>query len=230
MRHVIIMLIALAVPALTHATTLKVPSQYPTIQQAIDAAVNGDTVLVAPGTYVENIDFKGKNVVLTSESGPDVTMIDGQKLDSVVTVMNGEDHSTVVEGFTIANGYGKYYDGCSGWRYYGGGIFCASGSGLTVKGNKIVGNGANTGGGIYQGIGAKDPVIINNIISDNYANNNQTGSAMGGGACLITRTGTAVVVGNVFSGNHCSSSFLYSTAAGVYIDCPNVYLINNTIV
>ncbi len=79
MRYAIIILIVLAVPALAHSATLKVPSQYPSIQAAIDVAVNGDTVLVAPGTYVENIDFMGKSITVKSEQGPDVTTIDGNQ-------------------------------------------------------------------------------------------------------------------------------------------------------
>ena len=49
--------------------TIHVPAQYSTIQQGIDAATLGDTVLVAPGTYVENIDFIGKGITVGSE-GP----------------------------------------------------------------------------------------------------------------------------------------------------------------
>ena len=60
-----------------HASIIEVPADYPTIQQAIDASMSADLVLVAPGTYVENIDFKGKNIQLISTDGPAVTVIDG---------------------------------------------------------------------------------------------------------------------------------------------------------
>ena len=58
------------------ATTLKVPSQYSTIQAAIDASSNGDTVLVAAGTYTEKVLIDGKNISLISENGRDSTIID----------------------------------------------------------------------------------------------------------------------------------------------------------
>ena len=53
--------------------TINVPADHATIQSAIDAANNGDSILVAPGTYVENINFKGKDITVTSSDGPEVT-------------------------------------------------------------------------------------------------------------------------------------------------------------
>ncbi len=86
------------------ATLRRVPFDYPSIQEGIDASIEGDTVFVSPGTYYENIDFRGVNVYLLSQSGPEVTVIDGSDTGSVIRVMYGEDTTSVIDGFTITNG------------------------------------------------------------------------------------------------------------------------------
>src|SRR6266481_2840663 len=70
--------------------TINVPTNQPTIQAAINAANNGDTVLVAPGTSTENINFNGKAITVTSSGGPSVSIIDGGAKGSVVTFFSGE--------------------------------------------------------------------------------------------------------------------------------------------
>jgi hypothetical protein len=86
--------------------TFRVPSEQPTIQSAINVATDGDRVLVAPGTYFENINFGGKAITVTSESGPQVTFIDGGSADSVVTFLSGEGRNSVINGFSLQNGRG----------------------------------------------------------------------------------------------------------------------------
>jgi len=95
MRSLFITAIVLAFPVIAMSATIHVPVDQPTIQAGIDAAFDGDTVLVAPGTYVENIDFKGKGVTLESVEGPHYTVIDGGSpsnpdYGSVVTFDSGE--------------------------------------------------------------------------------------------------------------------------------------------
>lgn len=84
---------------------LRVPSEYAAIQAAIDAATDGDSVLVASGTYVEQIDFRGKAITVESEEGSEVTTIDGNEQGPVVTFENGEDWKSVLRGFKITNGW-----------------------------------------------------------------------------------------------------------------------------
>ena len=171
--------------------TLKVPGQYPTIQQAIDAAVKGDVVQVDPGTYVENIDFKGKEIKVESTGGPVVTVIDGGQAGSVVTFQSLETSGTVLDGFTITNGtgtpghYGTYRCGC--------GIYCL-GSAPVIRNNIITKNLAPPfplgalGIGVYcEQSGAH--IYENEIVENGNPLNNQ--SHYGGGiacwqsTCLI---------------------------------------------
>ena len=63
----------LVFPVIGFSETLYVPEEYLTIQEAIDNANDEDTVIVAPGTYIENIDFTGKAITVKSSDGPDVT-------------------------------------------------------------------------------------------------------------------------------------------------------------
>jgi len=85
--------------------TLKVPSEFKTIQAAINAAAATNTVLVASGTYLENIDFQGKAILVRGESGMLLTTIKAiSTLAPVVTFAHGEGHDSVLEGFTITGG------------------------------------------------------------------------------------------------------------------------------
>src|SRR5262249_7974480 len=81
------------------ANVIRVPADQPTIQAGINAALNGDTVQVAAGTYSENINFFGKAITIVSEQGAAVTVIDGLARDSVVTFVSGEGPGSVLSGF-----------------------------------------------------------------------------------------------------------------------------------
>src|SRR5260370_1770191 len=97
---------------------INVPATQPTIQAASNAARNGDTVIVAPGTYTENINFGGKAITVTSSGGPSVTIIDGGAHGSVVPFNSGETTSSVLSGFTIQNGTSQSqnnYEGSGGY-------------------------------------------------------------------------------------------------------------------
>ncbi|MHC4945785.1 MAG: right-handed parallel beta-helix repeat-containing protein, partial [Planctomycetota bacterium] len=121
MRIAIILLATLAFSTLGYSATFYVPDDFPTIQEALSASAvkKGDTILVHPGTYVENIGFSGKAVTLKSLEGPEATVIDGNDSYSVVAICNIEDPGAVLDGFTITNG-----NRLKG----GGGIFCENAS------------------------------------------------------------------------------------------------------
>ena len=111
-RFFLIIILILLMLGGSIAGTIKVPGDYATIQAGIDAAANGDTVQVQPGKYLENLNFNGKCIVLGSlfmttglGSYIENTIIDGSGRGNAVRMVNGEDSTTVLCGFTITNGH-----------------------------------------------------------------------------------------------------------------------------
>ncbi len=134
-----------------------------TIQNGMNKASDGDTVLVAQGTYVQNIDFKGKNIVLRSTDplNPDVvadTIIDGNAAGSVVSFAGTEDETCVLDGFTIRNGKAAFGGGIRGRMR-------DAQTHATLRNNRVIENSAGRGGGVYD----CDGLIENNLIADNVA-------------------------------------------------------------
>jgi serine protease len=152
----IALFVGLSALSTAEAATIRVPADAATIQQAIDAAAAGDTVLVSPGTYVENITFRGQAITVASEQGPAVTIIDGNRAGSVVTFASGENRTAVLAGFTIRNGANSFS---------GGGLRIQN-SAPSIIGNWIVNNGACSGAGIYSY--SSSPLTKGNTISRNY--------------------------------------------------------------
>jgi serine protease len=166
-------LLLLVAPAFAQ-TTIRVPRDQPTIQAAVDVAVGGDTILVAPGTYVENVTIDGKAIDLRSEFGSRVTVIDGAGLDTVVRMTNGADGS--LEGFTIQGGLAPSS---------GGGIR-VSNSSPRIHSCRVEHNQAQSDGGGIQIIGGAAR-ITNCVIASN-------GTAFwdGGGIHLGFAAGTVI--------------------------------------
>ena len=102
MKRVLVFLLFVVFPVAGMAATIHVPDDHGTIQEAIDASADGDTVIVRPGTYEESIKFNGKAITVQSEQGPEVTIIDSG--GRVVKFQNGEVRDSVLSGFTIRNG------------------------------------------------------------------------------------------------------------------------------
>lgn len=179
------------------AKTWHVPGECPTIQCGIDSAATGDTVLVADGTYTgagnRDIDFNGEAIVLTSENGPGVTIIDceGDSLNPHrgFYFHSEEGPSSVVRRFTIRNGYAT---GASLQEMSGGGIFCDSLSSPTIEANIITRNTADAmGAGIY--CYHASATITGNTIRENRA------YFMGGGICCNSCSLT--IEGNTITGD-----------------------------
>jgi len=166
-----------------HAAVINVPTDVESIQGGIDLANPGDTVLVYPGTYYENINFKGKAITVASLfilEGKKFyianTIINGSKPShpdsgSVVYFINGENTTSVLCGFTITYGTGTIYTE-PGVGRSGGGIHGVK-AGATVINNIIENNHINyydmaIGGGIYfWRVDNNDLIIENNIIRNN---------------------------------------------------------------
>lgn len=187
----------------------RVPSDYPTIQAAIDDCNDGDVVLVAPGTYKgdgnRDIDFNGKAITVKSEEGPKTCIIDcqGSRDDPHRGFFfhTGEDANSVLRGFTITNGYISH----SG----GGGIFCNASS-PRIENCTVTGNVARSAGGI--GCADSNSVIANCIISDNTASFSPLSwygsrQGAGGGITLFGRNGERPMLINcIVSGNRASEN------------------------
>ena len=172
----------LATPGVAQ-NVLKVPGQYKTIQAAIDAAQRYDTVLVDPGTYVENLVIK-KNIWVKSSGGPYFTTLDGGGKDSVVKM---EIARGGIDGFTITNGNAAGGEG--------GGI-CTDYAD-TIRNNIVTGNRAAIGGGIYLYGGAG--TVVDNVITNNVS------TKMGGGIYYGAGSGgSADIYRNVIAGNQSS--------------------------
>ncbi len=126
------------------AAVINVPGDQPTIQAGIDAASDGDTVLIADGTFTgegnRSIDFNGKAVEVASENGAENCIIDAQYSDRCFIFQNGETMNSIINGLSIRDGYMEF----------GGGIHCSNNSSPTIINCIIYENTAvRDGGGIY---------------------------------------------------------------------------------
>lgn len=234
----IVTVFLLLIASSSNSATIHVPGDQPTIQAGIDVSLDGDTVLVAHGMYEENINFRGHEILLTSnflfsDDTIDIlnTIIDGSMAahpdsGSVVMFAMGE-RSAMINGFTIRNGSGT--TNAPNGVVFGGGIACFGDVSPTISNNYIHSNrierGHNAiGGGIFvfaSRLGDFPPptIISGNRIFDNEAEN--------GGSGILIEFGAASLVGNVIYGN--SVSTLVDIIGTVGIKQSIVTIKNNTI-
>ncbi len=202
--YFLFVLVILIAYNISFATIIHVPSQFETFQAAINNASNGDTIIVANGTYSGNgnynIDFSGKNLLLKSENGASNTIIDCMNNGRGFYFQTSEDSTAILDGFTIQNGAAP--------SDYGGGISCFWSSPL-IKNCVIIDNSSERGGGISC---INSYSIIRNC---NIKNNNSTWA---GGIYLSS---ASVVVDN--------SDISYNTASyegGIAVDWNSTLIIN----
>ena len=181
-----ILIFMMLIASIAWSDIIEVPGDYPTIQAGIDAAVDGDTVLVANGIWTgdgnKNLDFGGKAITVTSENGAENCIINCEGDGRGFYFGNGEGENSEVSGFTITNGFDV--DGGGLYCYnasptitnciisgntaddYGGGIHCYNAS-PTITDCTISGHQAWWGGGIC--CSRSSPTIVNCTISGNTA-------------------------------------------------------------
>jgi uncharacterized protein (TIGR02145 family) len=212
-------LIILLLTSFSFATVINIPDDYSTIQEGIDASVNGDTVLVQPETYYENINFNGHNISLGSlflttsdTSYISQTIIDGGGVSNVVRI---EDLAGQIQlsGLSIINGNanGEYP------YQFGGGILCVN-SNPNIKNCYIYDNVSQGSGGGINIMGSSSPVIENCRINNNTAINiTSDGGGLGcHNANTITILNSEINNNNAFSGggiytNSCNLDLSYVT-------------------
>jgi len=136
----------------------------------VEASISGDTVLVAPGVYDEDITFGGKNILLTSSHGPDTTYILGK-----IRFENGEDTTCVLRGFYISEP-GIYSS-----------ILCGSGTSPIIEGNIISDHWGMNGLGSGIGVLNSSCIIRNNIIENNGNLDGAGGIGVLGDGSIIER-------------------------------------------
>ncbi len=196
-KLIAIIALTLLAPAAS-ARILNVPSEYATIQAGIDASINGDTVLVGPGRYVEELTI-GSNIILTSSGGPDATIIQGTCRFEGVDI----DSTCVLRGFSFADG--------DDFHPY---LMIVFGASPKIEGNVIQGKfWTSMGGAISCSRG--NPIIRGNIINNNHA------TFSGGGLCFEVSsppyTSHAEISYNIISNNRASAAYASGHGGGIYL-------------
>ncbi|MFC1538233.1 T9SS type A sorting domain-containing protein [Candidatus Latescibacterota bacterium] len=215
---------------IVEAKIINVPADQPTIQAGIDDAIDGDTVLVADGTYTGDgniyLNYGGKAIVVKSENGPEKCIIDciyGAGYQAFI-FDKGETTDSVADGFTLKNGCWVIMCINSSPTIINNiitnnnlGIYC-EGSSAVIKNNIIAEN--------IQGIrcDVSSPSIIGNRISDNHS---AYSTSKGGGIKIfktISDGFSAIINNNIIENNTAGYG------GGIYCENSTTSIINNTII
>jgi hypothetical protein len=193
------------------------------IQDAVDASLDGDTVLVFPGTYFENIDLTGKGIVLAGtwlinpeDSLVHQTIIDGNQNGSCIK-SESNNHLTEIIGLTLQHGNGTNYLESMYPDLYGagGGIYIEE-SDFKVTGCKIIKNFSRSGGGIKASRSKIE--LVKNTISDNWSVG-QGGGIRGGGSTIVFDSLQLNSIYLNFSSSGSDIAILYSdTVSTIWLD------------
>jgi hypothetical protein len=214
------------------ASIINVPGDQPTIQEGINAAQTSDTVLVADGTYYENINFHGKAITVASHFLMDAdtnhinnTIVNGSQPSnpdsgSVVFFVSGEDTNSILCGFTITEGTGTVDNSD---ERAGGGIYCYS-SGPRILFNKIQGNTVNHfalafGGGIA--LFPRWGYCENDVFIEGVFNTVGAGDESYGGGIFISYSG--FIQENIITYNSCTSENWTSFGGGILSESHPAY-------
>ena len=184
MKNLITCLVVCVMSGVVAAEIHHVPADFPTIQYAIDAALDGDEIIVAPGTYTstadEVVDMGGKAVTLRSSdpSDPDVvaaTIIDGEGARRGLACYNEETSKTIISGFTITNG------NINTGTTYGGGMSNKNSSPTLTNCTFTANTSAHRGGGMWND-GGSNPTLTNCTFKNNTSNSDGGGMWNDGGS------------------------------------------------
>ena len=195
------------------AATIHVPSEQPTIQQAIDAASDGDLVLVSPGTYLEKINYRGKGITVQSAGGPEQTIIDGNHNGTVVTFNTHESALSVLSGFTIRYGSASF----------GGGISLSFGTSPVITQNIFSENVQLVGGhgAAISGNGSSPRIDRNTFVA------NTCDTQFSAGVVCFVNNSSPLIVNNIFKDNPCRAINLSITAGGAPVIALNTIVRNS---